>query len=297
MKLPSRVLVLSMAATLLMGCEGDWTSGGGVDSWSDAYNWVNFSGVYRGVGGGVLVTDYSTTPGASSVTYSVSSELIKTANGDSAYSGVLMNHPIDKKSLTIRVGSGGFVLQDVEGSGTLTGNSGSDGAIDTGTGSWSIDLKVPVASGTKITADYTYTVSGAGGSGGAGPGTSGITIYSFSVQQQGQNISVVDNNGRTYEGNFGSIRSTGGSDQDNQSTPAVGDSVIGQFEVSGVSAAGFKVKMVGTLQGVVGSGGSGTGFFLAERKMFGTWIEDGGQTGDINGESSPLAISVTTTTP
>ena len=48
--------------------------------------------------------------------------------------------------------------------------------------------------------------------------------------------------------------------------------------------------MVGTFQGVVG-----VGFYLANRQMFGTWIEEGGRTGNISGDSSPIPISVTTT--
>ena len=85
MKFSSCVFVLSMAATLLMGCEGGWTSGGGVDDWNEAYNWVNFSGVYRGIGGGVLVTDYSTTPGTPSTTESEKDQRIGTGNDRTTY--------------------------------------------------------------------------------------------------------------------------------------------------------------------------------------------------------------------
>jgi hypothetical protein len=293
MKLPSRVIVLlmamAMAVAVLMGCE--WTSGGGVDSWSDAFNWVNFSGVYRGIGGGVLVTDYSTTPGTSGTTNGAS-EVVGVGNGDTTYIGSLGHESVVPGSLTITAGS--FVLKD-NGSGVLSG-SGRTGGISYGTGSWSIDLKgAPLASGEKIIATYQYVIAGTSGSGSAGSGASRITIYSFTVQQQGQNITIVDNNGSTYEGDFSNIRSTGGSDQDNQTTPSAGDSVIGSFKASGVSAAGFNVEIVGTFQGVVGVG-TGNSFYLGNRQIFGTWIEDGGRTGDINGESSPIPITVTTTT-
>ena len=87
-------------------------------------------------------------------------------------------------------------------------------------GSWSIDLKgLPLAAGSRFRPVISMLME-ARLDPWASSGASGITIYSFSVQQQGQNISIVDNNGSTYEGNFGSIRSTGGADQDNQSTPA-----------------------------------------------------------------------------
>lgn len=292
MKLPSRMLVLSLAATLLMGCEGGWTSGGGVDSWSDAYNWVNFSGVYRGIDGGVLVTDYTATPGTPGVTNAVSGENVDTGDDGSMYSGSLNHESIVPGSVTII--AGGYTLTD-NGSGVLSGGGGS-GTIGYGSGTWSIDMGAHIInSGVAIYANYEYTVAGSSGSGSAGSGVSGKTIYSFSVQQEGENLIIVDNNGSTYNGSFGSIRATGGADQSNQSTPAAGDAVIGSYEASGVSAAGYEVKLVGTFQGVVGV--SGTSFSLADRQMFGTWIEDGGRTGDINGEASPIAITVTTSTP
>ena len=278
-----------MAAALLTGCE--WTSGGGVDSWSDAYNWVNFSGVYRGIGGGVLVTDYTATPGTPGVTNSVTGQNIDTGDGGHNYSGSLGHGSIVPGSLKIT--AGGYTLTD-NGSGVLSGGGGA-GTISYGNGAWSINMGTHVIdSGTPIYASYQYTVSGAGGSGGAGSGASGRTIYSFTVQHQGQNLSIVDNNGKTYTGNFGTISSSGGANQNNQSTPATGDTITGTFEASGVSAAGYTVRIVGTFQGVVGAG-NGTTFSLTNRQMFGTWIEDGGRTGDINGQSSPIQVTVTTT--
>ena len=291
MKIPFRMIAISLATTLLVGCEGGWTSGGGVDSWSDAYNWVNFSGVYRGIDGGILVTDYTATPGTPGQTNAVSGEDVDTGDDGSLYSGSLAHGSIVPGSVTII--AGGYTLTD-NGSGVLSGGGGS-GTVGYGEGTWSIDMGAHVIdSGTTIYANYTYTVAGSSGSSGAGSGVSGKTIYSFTVTQQGENITIVDNNGCTYEGVFGSIRATGGADQDSQTTPATGDSVVGSYEVSGVSAAGYEVKMVGTFQGVVAAGTSS--FSLADRQMFGTWIEDGGCTGDINGEASPVTITVSTTT-
>ena len=49
------------AAALLTGCE--WSSSSEHnESWNDSYNWVNFSGTYRSAAGGILVTDYTSTP-------------------------------------------------------------------------------------------------------------------------------------------------------------------------------------------------------------------------------------------
>ncbi|MFO8067888.1 MAG: hypothetical protein R6U11_09940, partial [Bacteroidales bacterium] len=44
----------------------------------------------------------------------------------------------------------------------------------------------------------------------AHPGTTGITIYTFAVQQQGNKLSITDNNGSVYKGKFGSVETTGG---------------------------------------------------------------------------------------
>jgi hypothetical protein len=178
------------------------------------------------------------------------------------------------------------------GSGTLSG-SGKTGTIDYGTGAWSINLigEWP-AGGSQIVASYQYLIAGNAGSGSAEPGSSGTTIYSFTVMHEGETLSITDNNGSVYTGTMGSVRSTGGADQDNTATPVAGDTIIAQFSATGVSAAGYSVTMTGTFQGTVTAGGD-SGFSLANRAMYGTWIEDGGTTGDINGEASPIPITVT----
>ncbi|MDZ4199146.1 MAG: hypothetical protein U1E27_07670 [Kiritimatiellia bacterium] len=40
------------AVALMAGC--DWNFGGSADSWSDRYNWVNFSGTYEGTSGDIV---------------------------------------------------------------------------------------------------------------------------------------------------------------------------------------------------------------------------------------------------
>ncbi|MFH0954122.1 MAG: hypothetical protein V1873_07315 [Verrucomicrobiota bacterium] len=288
MKSRMATLLVCVAAALMLGCEGDWTSGGGVESWNDSYNWVNFSGVYRGIGGGVLVTDFSATPGTPGVTNSVDEEVIATGNGANTYFEGTLNHaPVVLGSVQIDVQGVGTFTDN--GTANLDGPAGTVGTIDHGTGGWSIDCG-PIApeDGAELTANYLYAISGSSGDSGADPGSSGVTIYSFTVHQEGNRIAIVDNNGKSYEGNFGSIRTSGGAQSGD--TPAAGDSVIGQYSASGVSAAGYSVRMVGTFQGVVTTGGNN--FYLSDRKMYGTWIEEGGTEGDINGESSPIPISV-----
>jgi hypothetical protein len=289
-------LLVSVVTALLLGCEG-WTTGGGVDDWNDSYNWVNFSGVYRGIGGGVLVTDYSATPGTPGTTNSVEDELIAEGNGSATFfEGSFAHRPVVMGSLVIDVQGVGTFTDN--GTANLDGPAGTIGTVDHGAGSWSIDCgSIAPDNHADLTASYLYSTGGTSGDSAPDSGASGVTIYSFTVHQEGNRLSIVDNNGKTYSGDFGSIRTSGGASSGD--TPASGDTVIGQYSVSGESASGFKVRMVGTFQGVVSGGSGGTtsgGFSLSDRKMYGTWIEEGGREGDINGEASPVAISISTGT-
>lgn len=270
--------------TALMGC--DWSSGGGVTSWNSSYNWVNFSGVYRGLNGGILVTDYTSTPGAPGVTNSVLNEMVATGTGaQTVFNGVVNKRPVVPGSFSLS--TFGFQLQD-NGDGSLSG-TGASGSIDYGTGAWSADFGAAAPDlGAPVRASYQYSVSATGGSGGPGRGTTGKTVYSFTVFQEGQLLQITDNNGAVYSGNFGSVRSSGGAEAG--SGVSAGTTVIAQFVAEGVSAANQQVKMVGTFQGIVSGGGDS--FSLADRRMFGTWIEAGGRTGDINGQASPVSIVV-----
>ena len=154
-----------------------------------------------------------------------------------------------------------------------------------------------------VTVRYTVdTGSGSGGSGGYTPGTTKIKIYAFNVFQEGNKLRIVDNNGSTYEGSFGSIRTTSGADQDTTfPTYSNGDQIMAQFEVKGRSAANIAVQMVGTFQatiaGVTASADGGTtSMRLTDRRILGTWVESGGVTGDINGMASSVEVATTTDT-
>lgn len=291
MKKTLAVIAIFGVGIFMTAC--DWTSGGGVDSWNSRYNWVNFSGVYRGIGGGVLVTDFSVTPGTPGSTNTVS-ESAGTTDGDSVvYRGRLNRRPVVAGSVTIAVV--GFVTFEDDGSGTLTGSiPNAQGAIDHGTGAWSIDLPFAPRPGAEINITYQYTVAGTEGDGSAGPGSSGAAIRSFTVFQEGETLRITDNNGALYKGKFGSVRTTGGEGATGRLVS--GETIVAQFTARGTSAAGVEVRMTGTFQGVVGgvsaAGDSGS---LANRQMFGTWIEPGGRTGDINGQSAPIPVTMETT--
>lgn len=287
------------------GC--NWESSGTDDSVSDRYNWVNFSGVYRALSGGVLISDYTAVGTAESgVTNRVTNEAVGTAEAmQTVFSGSLRNGGVLEGSVQIVVG--GFVLAD-DGDGVLAGG-GKTGTIAYESGAWSVDLAGDVVpAGTTLRARYSYFRSPNPGSGGPASGVSGRAIYSLAASQNGNSLSIVDNNGATYSGKISSIRSTGGVSPNIPGTlgnPADGDTVTANFEVSGRSAAGVNVRIVGTFSGLVElvqqqqTGGTQTSeppqVRVLNRQVNGTWIEPSGKTGDVNGVSGPQEATEATT--
>ncbi len=275
---------------LWAGCE--WQGGGSADHFSDRYNWVNFSGVYRGVNGGRLVTDYTSTPGTEGLDQ-YQRELVATLDGTTTvYQGVLKYKIIAEGSVTV-TGPNGLAWND-DGSGVLVSQSagGIDGTINYVTGAWRVEVAPPVPTGKLV---ITYVWIGDGTQIGISRPGSGATaeIYTFTVTQEGNQLTILDNNGATYTGKFGSVSTTGGQNRDTPmgiiGVPAAGGDVIAQFSASGVSAAGKEVSMVGTFQAQIASSDPDTGAVtLSNRMMFGTWIEKNGRTGDINGLASPI---------
>ena len=326
-------LAVAVVATValgsgLLGCE--WDSSG--DGYNSRYNFVNFSGVYRGYNGGLLVTDYSSqltvgengvpgsgipgTPGSTSVVEkTVNGERIATGNGISTkFSGNLDHDPVVLGSLSISAPS--VLLTDPNGTGTLNdGGNQASGKINYSSGQWSIDYQGAPSDGAEMFASYKYTVNvitppkpgttneatsgttptGSGENGYATSGSSGADIYSFTVEQYGNDLRIVDNNGKEYKGKLGDVRSTSGVNQDSTAVSvAAGDTFVANFEAKGVSAAGKSVTIAGTLQGLVQSTSGRSGVFDS-RQMFGTWIEKNGRTGDVKGEASPITITFAST--
>ncbi|HRT06229.1 MAG TPA: hypothetical protein P5204_11080 [Kiritimatiellia bacterium] len=306
-------MVMAALAAGLVGCE--WSTGEDATSWSSSYNWVNFSGTYRGATGGLLVTDFTTTPSIPGVT-----NTITVANetqgsftaGQTSLSGKLRHGNVVPGSVVITLynGTGGIIRSFSDnGSGVLGSGQGN---VQYTSGSWNLSLTTdfPTVPGT-VRANYSYTVSNSGSTGGgAESGATRVEIYSFNVTHSGQNLTIVDNNGATFSGKISQIRSTSGAENTDipqvsddetahraKSTyyeselPADGDSIIANFEASGISAAYIPVKIVGTLEGTVAAG------VFTGRKMNGTWIEAGGKTGDINATTDSVVIQTTTTEP
>lgn len=296
-------MVMAALAAGLVGCE--WSTGEDATSWSSAYDWVNFSGVYRGIGGGLLVTDYTTTPSIPGVT----NVYTRTESGgtmpkqSATASGSVSRRPIVPGSVMITVGNA--TLSDPGKAGILTGNG--SGTVNYDGGTWSIQLDLAAVDWDKanpISVTYSYTVATDGStSGGAQSGATRVSIYSFSVTHSGQNLTIVDNNGATFSGKISQIRSLSGAQNTDipqvssdetahrakatyyeSELPADGDVVVASFEASGVSAAYIPVKIVGTFEGTVVAG------IFASRQMDGTWIESGGKTGNINAQTESVAI-------
>jgi hypothetical protein len=230
-------------------------------------------------------------------------------------SGKLSYPPVVPGSVSITASGslGSFSVTD-DGSGNLGGSSfnvpGSSpvtvsGKIVYNTGAWYLNLggNVDLSGSMDFTENYSQSVASGGSGSSSTPGSTKVTIYAFNVQQEGNKLRIVDNNGSVYEGNFGSVRTTGGTDQDSSNaTFNNGDEVIATYEASGKSAAGIKVQMTGnfqaTITGVSSSSSGGTTttrMTLSGRRIMGTWIEDGGKTGDINGAASSTSVSTTST--
>jgi hypothetical protein len=275
------VMFLGLASVaFLAGCE--WESSGSDSSWDDSMSWANFSGTYRDADGGALATTFGTSAGSSTQIVSVTGEILATADfSSSAYNGTLDNTPIVAGSVVI---NGGSLTWTDNGDGTLSGTAGVDGTVSYAGGTWTVDLKSNrIADGELISAAYRYTSGGSSGQ--VDQGNTGDPIYILTVTQTGNNLVMTDNNGAKYSGSIHSLSAPNG-----DATGGSSGAVQGNFEVSGNSASGARVTITGSLSGtytaaVTATGSSGASASRAANmtalKMEGTWVEDGGTSGDI----------------
>lgn len=291
-----KTAVIAAGIIFATGC--DWESGGSSNTYNSRFDWANFSGVYRPVSGRFVVTDFSggqpETPGAEGeIIQERADEQVGTGNGTrTTFSGITRNGNIVPNTFTLS--AAGFTLTD-DGDGQLVG-SGVSGTIDYSGGGWSADFGGSAPdNGSAIRASYTFIVGGSNLEPGspalaAGPGTSGFELFHFTVAQGGQRLTLTDSSGKEYRGDIGSIRGTRGDSRDtsfDEADPQTGDTVIATFNVEGISPANIRVKITGTLQGVVASNG-----VLTNRRMQGTWIENNGRSGNINAQASPIRITM-----
>ena len=251
----------------MAGCE--WQGGGGGDGASSntSAGYANFSGTYREPGGGFVV---SLSVSSTTTNYVNSVQQIGTGNAvDKHFEATLSHKPVLKGSVNVIAALGSVSLSDpTGGSGNLTGTGGS-GAINYDTGFVSVNCTVAPGAGTPVRVSYSYPDSFASGE------DSGIT--KLNVQQDGNSIRIVDSNGKTYTGTLGSSRTGSGAAI---TAAAVGDTVASQFEAGGQSASGRNVRMVGTFSATVS--GAAPNVVLSNRRVAGTWIEDGGTSAGIS---------------
>lgn len=270
---------------LLTGCE--WTSGGGVDSWDSSMNFVDVSGVYRANDGQILVREFAD----SSVTNHVT-ETIGSSDGACHTCMYNLKSPPVPGTLLIKVGA--YVFTDTPqgtnsiSNGTLAVNQsdGTTGTVNYDTAIVTLSFPSPLSAGAQITADYLSLHQS------TGQGNHGSAIYTFTVFQQGDNLTIVDSNGTTYEGRLGSVRTTGGRPNEEVATSddgvilGPGDTtsslsdgpVVAQFSATSVSQ-GYEVTLVGVFEGTL------NGASFTERIVSGTYMERGGYQADFHGTS------------
>ncbi|MCX6992765.1 MAG: hypothetical protein NT011_06435 [Kiritimatiellaeota bacterium] len=267
MKIYLQFIGLIFCVLTLAGCE--WTAGSGVSSWDDSGNWVDFSGSYRALDGGMLVRQFS---GGTATTNTVSNELLSTGDGSkTAFSGQIAYTPV-RGSLTIFT-IGGYRFTDTVGttadtvSLAVTPADGSAGTFNYSTRAWALTFPAPLASGTQIMGTYQHLVVT------SMQGNHGTAIYSFMVYQTGNKLQITDSNGATYEGTMGTVRTTGGEPidaNDPNAIPPTTGPVVAQFSATGTSQ-GYSVTLVGVMQGTLSGGTT-----LSSRSMTATFIESAG---------------------
>ena len=301
------------------GCE--WDSSGDDGGWSDSYSWINFSGLYLGingpiVGGFTYASDDSSTDTVGTV---VNGEAGGTASAfQTIITGTLANRPgvvpgsvTIVFSATVANGSSGSFTDD--GSGGLSGSVnlvGPDpataqpatGTINYTTGAWTLTLTSPgLLTDATITVSYSYDAGSATTTtDDSGISVAGGQVDTILVEQVGNRLFFTDSNGNTYEGRFNVVSTAGG-----DSSGSTAGTVVGSFQVNG-TPAGQAVTISGTFTGAYtpansdSSGSSGTGGVethgrLSSRSIEGIWLQPSG-TANVNGTTSDLDVSTTTTT-
>lgn len=267
------------------------------------------------------------TGGSGSVSYSAGTWSFKLEKGSTATyetvstsesGGVLKGDKMSAKGSTghkpivagsLQISVGDDVTFSDDGNGGLSG--GGSGKVSYDGGTWSFELadKYWSASDRSISVSYAYEKkisdegedreiivrygyedSTEGVTGTVKSGSTGKAIYALVVAQQGQNLTITDNNGAKYTGRITKLQSISGVNPTN-SLPRDLDTIYASFSTQGTSAAGKKVTIAGTFQGTVKNS------VFTDRTMQATWVESGGKTGDIRGTTGAISIdySVSTT--
>lgn len=223
----------AVALFAMSGCE--WSGSGGDGGWSTTGIDSDISGAYAAQTSG---------SGASTAVQNIGTGNPPTQK---IYSGTLNESPIVVGSVSVSDGTA--TISDNDGDGTMTGAG--TGSINYDSGAVTVTFAAAPVVGAAINVTYRYSSWGSGG------------VNTFNVQQTGNKVRIVTNNGDVLEGSLGVNEST--TVVSGSSTNVV--ATMYQFSVSGTSN-GKSVTMTGVFN--VGAG-----------TMQGTWIEDG-NTGSVN---------------
>ena len=256
----------ALTATLAMlfaGCE--WSGTSDSNSWSNAYDAMNFSGTYRAVttqssASSTTTTTTTSDGGSGEVQYTSTETKWKTSPTQLNYSNLQTEHAnIVPGSVQVSLGGQNAFRDD--GNGNLVSVSTSDmgsGSVSYAAGTVAFRILVPVGT-VDITISYTYTVSESTGEKTTtvttGTTTTGNKVTAITVSQNGQNLTLRLNNGIVMSGRFTNVQQTGKIDED---TSAGYNTYNAQFQVASGSAS----KLVGTLNYDLSSG---------YRTLNGTW--------------------------
>ncbi|HPC18958.1 MAG: hypothetical protein KBC66_02200 [Kiritimatiellae bacterium] len=268
-----------LAAALALGAAGcDWDTGSDAEHWSGSYDWVNFSGVYRGSVTTTLDPDYQPAATNSKV------DTFTMFRFQTQQNGKTTRAPIAKGSVTITVAGAG--LTDPDHDGQLTGPLGT-GSFNYDNGTWAIDILPAYRNDDEnqsIYVAYGYVTEESGTEFGAAQ----TEAYSFTVHQNGEKLSITENTGASYSGRITQMRSASGVEMPHsydRKLPENGDVITASFEASGSGG-----RIVGTLQGVVEVG------VFNDRRMDGTKIT-AGSSDDITAVAPAVEITIVSTAP
>lgn len=256
----------ALTATLAMlfaGCE--WSGTSDSNSWSNAYDAMNFSGTYRAVttqssASSTTTTTTTTDGGSGEVEYTSTETKWKTDPEHLEYSNLQTEHAnIVPESVQVSLGGQNAFRDD--GHGNLVSATTSDmgsGSVSYAAGTVAFRILVPVGT-VDITISYSYKVSESIGEKTTtvttGTTTTGNKVTAITVSQNGQNLTLRLNNGIVMSGRFTNVQQTGKIDED---TSAGYNTYNAQFQV----ASGSESKLVGTLNYDLSSG---------YRTLNGTW--------------------------
>jgi len=262
----------------MVGCE--WKGGGsgggsaGGSSWDTSAGYANFAGTYEAAGGGFVVSLAKSTQTTNTINTTQQIGTGPALGSQGPFQSTLANLPVVKGSVNVSWGSGN-VRETAAQDGTLTGTG--SGSINYDTGFITVTPDATHKAAGPVVVSYSYLAVDASGT------DSGIT--SLNVQQEGNTITIVDNNGKSYHGTMGATRTSGGGAV---STATDGDEVTSEFSASGQDADGKNVNLVGAFRATaVGTAGATTSSItFTKRQINGSWIEDGGHTATINGTAN-----------